>query len=181
MTGKDLVRTGSIVRGEVLKTHEDFLRAAYGNSGTEAALDQYIATHSAEDSAAVETRLAQFCNVTAATALEDGEINVDLVRSAFDLVTDSMNEAASRRYGYESPRGVVQFLLVRAGVQAPQPRRYVRHLDDHYWSQQFMDQYKNGGMPMELRRPEETEQEYLARYTFKCLQGLVFAYFTMAV
>jgi hypothetical protein len=177
MSDGDLVPAEAVLHGEVLETDEEYLRIVYSNGGTEGSLVRYLDTGSGEDCGAVEVGLSSFCDVLAGVALKDGEVGVNLVRSAFDLVTGSMNEVASRKYGYVR-EGAVRSLLVRAGIKAPKPDSYVSYLDDRYWSSQFMDQYENGGMPMAPRQDEETDQEYLARYTYTCIHGLLFAPFT---
>ena len=168
-----------VLYGEVLETDEAYLRAVYEHSGVEAVIARYVDTHSNEDSAAADLALARFCDVVAATAFKgEDEIDVDVVHAAFDLVTDSMNEVASRKYGY-SRQGALRAMLVRAGARPPETTSFVRRLDDNYWSSQFMDQYKNGGLPMAPRQEDETGQGYFARYTYTCMHGFLFAYFTV--
>jgi hypothetical protein len=179
MNDGESVRPEPVIHGEVLETDEAYLRAVYDNSGIKDKLARYVDTHSSEDNDAAEAGLARFCNVIAATALKDSEVDVNVVRSAFELVTAGMNEVADRKYG--NPRqGTIQRLLVRAGVVAPGTSGYVRYLDERYWSDQFMDQYENGGLPMAPRQEHETDQEYLARYTYTSMHGLLFAPFTLS-
>jgi hypothetical protein len=164
-----------VLKGELIESNEEFLEIVYANLGIEDALERYLGSEAEEEE--VDGLLAAFSSRIADTAWEDGSVDTTLVRFAFDHLTGSMNEVASQRYGYESPRTAVQTVLNWFGV-AHEPRRYVRSLDDRYWSEQFMDQYQNGGMPMAPRQEDETDEEYLARYTYTCMHGLLFANFT---
>lgn len=154
------------------------LHEIYEHSYIDEALYGYLDRREGWNDQQVESQLKRFAVATTTLALVGGEVDVDLVRSAFDRLTLGMNETASRRYGHELPRSMVQAILIRLGKADPEPRQYVRPLDDRYWSQQFMDQYANGGLPMAPRQADETGEDYLARYTYTAMRGLLWAPFT---
>lgn len=154
------------------------LHEIYDHSYIDEALYGYLDRREGWTDQQVESQLKRFAVATTTLALVGGEVDVDLVRSAFDRLTLGMNETASRRYGYELPRSMTHAILIRFGKADPEPRRYVRPLDDRYWSHQFMDQYANGGLPMVPRQADETGEGYLARYTYTAMHGLLWAPFT---
>lgn len=176
MNGMELDRIHApVLRGEVLETDEDYLRAVYDKCGIEDSLGRYLDGGSVEDDAAIETGMQRFSLAVAATATKRGGIDIDIVRAGFEILTSSMNDVASRKYGY-AYQGTFRKLLVRAGMAEPEPDKYVRYLDDRYWSVQFMEQYENGHMA--TRRDGESEEHYLARYSYVCMRGLLYAPFS---
>lgn len=169
-----------VLYGEVLETDENYLQAVYADSGIEDDLARYLNTGLGFDSNIAELGLSRFCGTIAGAAWKYGEIDVAVVRSGFDIVTASMNEVASHVHGY-THQSAIRALLIRAGitgVKSPQADSYVRVLDEQYWSSQFMDEFKSGGLPMTPRHAGETDSDYFPRYTYGCMKGFLFAPFT---
>lgn len=180
MSSGELIQTSpteSILHGEVLETDKDYLQAVYSSGGIEDDLVRYLDTGSAINSEIIDLKLSQFSNIIARAAWKHDEIDVAVVRSGFDIVTESMNKAANQVHGY-ARQGALQSLLVRAGIKPPQIDSYVRALDDRYWSRQFMEEFKKGGPLLPSRHVGETDSDYFARYTYGCMRGFLFARFT---
>ncbi len=154
---------------------EAYIHAVYDSLGIEAALDDYLNPGSEIEEADVEAVLARFSAALASAALINGQLDVAIVRMGVDHLTRNMNEVCSARYGYKSAT-LLQSLLIRAGVANPQPKRYVRELDDRYWGIQFPEEYTDERQA--TRSPDETEVQYLTRHIHQSIKGLVFAYFT---
>jgi hypothetical protein len=177
MTGKDIEARDAVLTGEIIESDEEYLAIVYANLGVEEALDAYLDRDSDTGEQDVEALLESFSATIASVAWKEGAVDTEIVRFAFDHLTASMNEVASARFGYERPETSFQAVLHWLGV-GREPRRYVRPMDDRYWSQQFMDQYENGGLPIPDRHESENDQEYLARYTHGSMRGFLFAPFT---
>lgn len=171
----DIALYQPVLTGEVIETDRDYLAAVYASSGLEEALAGYLDGGSDIGEQEVDLLIANFSISIAKTAWKDEGIDVDLVRFAFEHLTVNMNEVASRKFGH-APQTATRSLLTRLGVTSPEPGRYVRPLDDRYWSKQFMEQYKD--QHMVRRQSNETEEQYLARYTHVCIHGFLFAPFT---
>ncbi|MFI5270446.1 MAG: hypothetical protein ACHQT9_00175 [Candidatus Saccharimonadales bacterium] len=179
MTGMDLEPTITTVSGEVVDTTEDYIHLIFAGLGIEDALDAYLGDGPrSRDEPAVEQLLGKYAKAIAPLATTGEDIDVDIVRYAFDYLTFGMNEAANRRYGYE-PRSGFQAMFARAVAKPPYPQQYIRPLDDRYWSQQFMDQFRRGDGPMIARNEGESDEQYLPRYMQSCMNGFLFAPFTL--
>jgi len=176
MNGTDIERSIPTVSGEVVDDNE-YLKIIYNNLGIEAALDSYLDKHSRTNGEQeVDGLLARYANTVAEVADRPTGVDVGIVRIAFDQLTDNMNEVASRHFGH-MPQTAGSSALTKLGLKQPEPRQYVRPLDDRYWSQQFMDQYATDYMV--VRQAGESEKQFLARYVHGCIHGFLFAPFTL--
>ncbi len=176
MSHTDLERTIPILTGEVVDD-PDYLEHIYTNLGIENALVAYLGEHSSgAGEQAVDELLGRFSVAVAGVADKPEGIDKDIVRFAFDHLTNNMNKVASEQFGHQ-PQTSTQSILTRLGARQPQTRQYVRPLDDRYWDKQFMDQYRTGHMVS--RQAGETENQYLARYIHTCVHGFLFAPFTL--
>ncbi len=178
MTGSELELSEPVLTGEIIED-EGYLKLVYENLGIEEALASYLDSDDLTENE-INILLIQFSISIAAIAGKGGGINIDAVREAFEHLTQNMNELASRKYGYEHQHhDLAQAALIKLKIKEPQPlkpRKYVRALDDRYWSKQFLEQYESESIVS--RRPNETEEQYLARYIHSCMHGLLFSYFT---
>jgi hypothetical protein len=176
MSHTDLERSVPSVTGEVVDD-PDYLKIIYANLGIENALETYLGGRSSHDGEqAVDELLGRFSVAVAGVADKPEGIDTGIVRFSFDHLTNNMNEVASRHFGYQ-PQSPTQSVLAKLGVKQPQPRQYVRPLDDRYWDKQFMDQHRTGHMV--TRQAGETENQFLARYIHSCMNGFLFANFTL--
>jgi hypothetical protein len=177
MSHTDLERTVPSLTGEVVDD-PDYLKIIYANLGIENALETYLGGRSSHDGEqAVDQLLGRFSVAIAGVADKPEGIDTGIVRFSFDHLTNNMNEVASRQFGHQPPQSATQSVLTKLGVRQPEPRQYVRPLDDRYWDKQFMDQYRTGHMV--TRQPGETENQFLARYIHSCMQGFLFANFRL--
>lgn len=176
MSHTDIERSAPAVTGEVVDD-PDYLKIIYTNLGIENALETYLGEHSSHaGEQAVDLLLGRFSVAIAGVADKPAGIDVRIIRFAFEHLTNNMNEVASRHFGYQ-PQSSTQSILTKLGARQPQPRQYVRSLDDRYWDKQFMDQYRTGHMV--TRQEGETENQFLARYIHSCMHGFLFANFTL--
>lgn len=175
MNGSEIEPAEVVLTGEVIED-EEYLKLVHSNLGIKEALASYLESRDLEEES-VDILLAHFSVAIAETATRSGEIDVDIIRTAFEHLVHSMNETASRRHGYQ-PQSLSQVALTKLKLRRPQPKSYVRQLDDRYWSKQFLEQYENGGQPMAPRKDGETDEQYLARYIHSCMHGFLFAPFT---
>ena len=178
MSHTDIERSVPSVTGEVVDD-PDYLKIIYANLGIESALGAYLGGRSnGAGEEAVDQLLGRFSVAIAGVADKPEGIDTDIVRFSFDHLTNNMNEVASRHFGHQPPRSATQAVLTKLGAKQPQPRQYVRPLDDRYWDKQFMEQYRDGGH-LVARQPDETENQFLARYIHSCMHGFLFANFTL--
>ncbi len=166
-------RTGPEVTGEV-PTTEAYIETVYGTLGIEAALGSYLDGAASEDDVAI--LLATFSDRLADAALERGSLEVKTVRFGIDHLTGNMNKVCNAKLGSQPPKTLTEALLLKLGMVEPEPRRYIRELDDRYWTKQFPEEYADEQLAKRL--PNETDQQYLARHIRTSIHGLLFAPFT---
>ncbi len=149
---------------------------AYASLGLDEQLEAYALGEEPGDESVVRDSLVKYGQDVAGIATQGGDIDVGVIREAFDRLYEGMEGVARKKYGPEKPRTITEGLLVRSGVVLPRYRQQFSHLDDRYWNEQFMGQYE--AQAMVERLPDEPEQDYLARYIATCLHGFPWAYFT---
>jgi hypothetical protein len=116
----------------------------------------------------IEEQLLEYAAWLAWLAKDD----IKIYKAAFDRLTQSMNDAARKKF--ESPKPKSRIFKLRI---IPTEREYVRSLDDRYWNEQFSEQHQNDEMTG-AKTEDESDQEYTARYAYACMHGLLFAPFT---
>lgn len=155
-----------ITSGELeVVTDDDMIRIAYDRLGIDDALLGYATRErgvSLDDYKTVESLLPPFGQAIAEVVHQDGVVNVELIREAFERFYDGMEQAARVKYGPEKPYSFTETVLQRLGIRPPKYRQHFSRLDDRFWDIQFMEQYN--GQTWEKRDPNESEQAFLGRY-----------------
>ena len=171
-------RPRQTLQGELVNV--DLVNQVYDQTGLDQLFEVY-ARH--EGDMYLEDDVAQaFSELAvhiAGMAYNGGNVEVELVRAAFDRTYAGMNLAARQARDLRKNASPLQNLLVKAGVKQPEYHTVVLPLDDKFWNSQFMDQFHNEGQVK--RVPAEPEEVYFARYVARCLRGFPWAYFTHAV
>jgi len=164
------------LQGEIV-TPIDMVYIAYARLGLDEQLEAYALTDGLGDESTVRYSLIQYGQDIAGIATEGGgDIDVGVIREAFDRLYEGMEGVARKKYGPEKPKTISEGVLTRSGLVLPRYRQQFSHLDDKYWDEQFMRQYET--QEMVERLPDESDQDYLARYIATCLHGFPWAYFT---
>lgn len=125
----------------------------------------------------VSALLMNFSEDLANLAYHDRHIDTDIIRYGFDHLTNSMN-GLCRETLQQTATGLKGFLAKIGLVSAPHrpDTTYIRKLDDRYWNEQFLKIYEDN--PFVPRKPDETDQEYLARHIHNAMFGFLYAPFT---
>ncbi|HEX5798307.1 MAG TPA: hypothetical protein VFX79_03035 [Candidatus Saccharimonadales bacterium] len=164
-----------LVQGETEPvTTEQIAEQAYDRLG----LDDYLTDFAGGnlDETEVEPVLAQFSANLAELSFREGNIDVDLVRAAFNRLTEGYNTAANRVYGPTPPPTVTRAIMEKLKIVPPKTTQYYKGLDDRYWNIQFIEQLQ--GESFVARQAEETDREYFERYLQACMKGFSWANFT---
>jgi hypothetical protein len=172
----DRVVDEQAISGEVLDP-EGYIQVAYDKHGLEPALGAYLdgrPTDQADQD--VTARLAGFSMQVAEAAMTPAGIDIDTVRFGVDYLTRSMNKVCSDRFGYEPAKSWSEALLRKLGVGKPENGRYVRGLDDRFWTKQFSEEYATEHFVR--READEDDQHYLGRHLQASIHGYIFAPFT---
>jgi hypothetical protein len=155
----------------------DMVYIAYERLGFDEMLEAYALC---DETGGVETRmqaaLFDYAKSVASIATQDGGMDIPVIREAFDRFYEGMEGASRKKYGAEKPSSISDAALKRFGLRPPTYQRQFKPLDDRYWEKQFVEQYESGAMA--TRKPNESDQDYLARYIATCLHGFPWAYFT---
>lgn len=168
-----------IARGELV-TDEDRISVLFERAGVEDMLRRFafgepvgetdVRQTSEED---LDQVLTTYAVELATLAFQEGSIDLQLVRTGFDRVSECMNEMGNAKYGGEPPRTWRQSLLEKIGLQPPIQKRYFALLDDRYWQIQFMQQHDEQTW---LRRsPGQTDASYFAQYTAVAMHSFLLA------
>lgn len=176
--GANSLPASRAVRGEVVTT--ELVDKAYDQLGLDGMFETY-ARHTGDAFLEEDVHLAlvDLAVDVASMSFNGGEIDVELVRRAFDRTYAGMNQAARNARNMQLPTTPFQSLLIKAGIKQPEYMRAVAPLDDRYWSRQFMEQFADESMIKRIE--DEPEEVYLARYISRCLEGFPWAHFTYAV
>lgn len=167
--------TAVVEQGELEPvTTEQIADRAYDRLG----LDDYLTGYAEGrfDDEDVEPVLAQFSNDLADLSFQDGNIDIDLVRTAFDRLTDGYNIAANGVFGPAPALTMSRAILETLKIVQPRQKQYYSKMDERYWHVQFPEQLEEESMVS--RQPEETNKEYYERYLQACMKGLSWANFT---
>jgi hypothetical protein len=165
----------ALVQGEVEPvTTEQIAERTYDRHGLDDCLVGYAQGRLAYGD--VEPILADFSNDLADLSFRDGDVDVDLVRAAFDRLTEGYNTAANEVFGPAPALTMSRAILETLKVVRPRRKQYYEGLDERYWKVQFPDQLEDESMV--ARQPEETDKEYYERYLQACMKGLSWANFT---
>ncbi|HSW37056.1 MAG TPA: hypothetical protein VLG37_01660 [Candidatus Saccharimonadales bacterium] len=165
------------IKGEVAE-NDQIAKIIYARSGIDELLEAYAfrGAHSITETE-IDAALGDYATDIARLATASDGIDVELVHQAFDQVFKGMNTVAERKHGKQPPPSPVRSLLTRIGLSHPAPPiNYVHVLDEKYWAEQFMDQYRSQSFVK--RQPNELEASYAARYIHHCLHGFALAPFS---
>jgi hypothetical protein len=167
------------VSGEVV-SEMDMVDIAYEHSELDELVRKYAFHEGGHQIEAEVQEALMSLSIDVSQIATQGEgIRVDLIRRAFDHLYSSMNAHAGVARNLRKPSGPIGALLQKTGLRKPEYRGVVIPLDDKYWDKQFLEQFEQEQMV--ARKPDESTESYLARYTARCLMGFPWAYFSYAV
>jgi hypothetical protein len=155
------------VSGEVV-SEMDMVDIAYEHSELDELVRKYAFHEGGHQIEAEVQEALMSLSIDVSQIATQGEgIRVDLIRRAFDHLYSSMNAHAGVARNLRKPSGPIGALLQKTGLRKPEYRGVVIPLDEQE--------------QMVARKPDESTESYLARYTARCLMGFPWAYFSYAV
>jgi hypothetical protein len=164
-------------------TEQQIIEGLYARAGMNDSLRKFAFGEPRSDSDPTITSeddvlaaFADYSQLLGPFIMDGNEVNVPLVRAAFDRVFVGLNAVGSEKLGYKRPSGILGAVLEKAGVRNPQPNQYFRPMNDRYWDVQFPAEHE--GQVLIRRADDESIGDYTTRYVQACLRAYVFPHFS---